>query len=87
MVVCWTDMQVEFYFTETGSIAITRWFAPEGKKPSHFPAKSSFPFFGVEPYLIEEKVCNFAYLDSKWKNRCTHFPNWEQEYVQVRDTF
>jgi len=57
-------MQVEFYFTETGSIAITRWFAPEGKKPSHFPAKSSFPFFGVEPYLIEEKVCNFAYLDT-----------------------
>jgi len=55
-------MQVRFCFTETGSIAITRWLAPEGKKPSHYPAKSSFPFFGVEPCLIEEnpilEVCN-----------------------------
>jgi len=46
-------------FTETGSIAITRWFAPEGKKPSQFPSKSSFPFFGVEPVLVEKSsmVC------------------------------
>ena len=46
-------------FTETGSIALTRWFAPEVKKPSHFPSKSSFPFFGVEPVLVEKSsmVC------------------------------
>ena len=48
--------KINFYFTETGSIAITRWFAPEGKKPKHFPSKSSFPFFGVEPVLVEEKA-------------------------------
>ena len=42
--------------TETGSITITRWFAPEGKKPSQFPSKSSFPFFGVEPVLVDEKL-------------------------------
>ena len=44
-----------YLFTETGSIALTRWFAPEGKKPSHFPSKSSFPFFGVEPVLVDER--------------------------------
>ena len=44
-----------FSFTETGSIALTHWFAPEGKKPSHFPSKSSFSFFGVELVL----VCNW----------------------------
>jgi len=57
-----TDMKVRFFYTETGSISIINWFAPDGKKPSHYPAKSSFPFFGVEPCLIEEnpilEVCN-----------------------------
>ena len=51
-----------FFYTETGSIALTRWFAPEGKKPSHFPTKSSFPFLGVDPVLAEESltyVCKF----------------------------
>ena len=44
-----------FSFTETGSIAIIHWFAPKEKKPSHFPLKSSFPFFGVEPMLLEKQ--------------------------------
>ena len=44
-----------FSFTETGSIAIIHWFIPEGKKPGHFPLKSSFPFFGVEPMLLEKQ--------------------------------
>lgn len=66
-------MKVRFFYTETGSISIINWFAPEEKKPSHFPAKSSFAFFGVEPCLIEEnpilEVCNLLmYLDRKWSN-------------------
>ena len=44
-----------FFSTETGSIGITHWLAPEGRKPKPFPSKSSFPFFGVEPVLVDEK--------------------------------
>ena len=42
-------------FTETGSIAIVHWFASKENKPDHFPLKSSFPFFGVEPMLLEKR--------------------------------
>ena len=63
--------KLNFFFIEIGNLALIRWFAPEGKKPSHFPSKSSFPFFGVELVLVEERPslmvsCSLNHIRCSW---------------------
>ncbi len=47
-------------YTETGGIMITPRPSPDNSTPK--PAFPTRPFWGIDPVLVDEKVCSYVYM-------------------------